>query len=246
MTIVVTGGARGIGRACVLGAADRGWPVVFSWVADADAAARTAADAGAAGGRALAVRADAASEADTIALFDAAEAFGGPVRGVVVNAGVVAGAAPLAAMTADRLRRMVEINLLGALLTAREAARRLARGRGGPGGAVVLMSSAAARLGAPGLFVDYAATKGALDTLALGLARELGPEGVRVNAVRPGIIDTDIHAAAGEPDRAARLGPTAPLGRAGAAEEVAAAALWLLSDEASYVTGAIVDVTGGR
>jgi NAD(P)-dependent dehydrogenase (short-subunit alcohol dehydrogenase family) len=246
MTIVVTGGARGIGRACVLGAARRGGTVVFSWVADAGAAARTAADAGAAGGRALAVRADAASEADTAALFDAAEGFGGPVRGVVVNAGIVAEAAPLAAMTAERLRRMVEVNLLGALFAAREAARRLARGRGGAGGSVVLMSSAAARLGAPGLFVDYAATKGALDTLALGLARELGPEGVRVNAVRPGIIDTDIHAAAGEPDRAARLGPTAPIGRAGTAEEVAATALWLLSDEASYVTGAVIDVTGGR
>lgn len=238
--LVVTGGSRGIGRALVLGAARAGWRVAFSWVSDEGAAARTAAEAGA-----LAVRADAASEADTLALFDAAAALG-PLRGVVANAGVVAPGMRLADMGADRLRRMLEANTLSALLTAREAARRMSTARGGQGGALVLVSSAAARLGAPGEYVDYAASKGALDTLAVGLAKELGPEGVRVNAVRPGVIDTDIHASGGRPDRAAAVGATAPLGRAGTAEEAAAAVLWLLSDDASYTTGALLDVSGGR
>jgi NAD(P)-dependent dehydrogenase (short-subunit alcohol dehydrogenase family) len=238
--LVVTGGSRGIGRAVVIGAAAAGWRVAFSWVADAAAAGRTAADSGA-----LAVRADAASEPDTLALFDAAAALG-PIRGVVANAGAVAPAMKLADMDLARLRRMLEINALGALLTAREAARRMSAARGAGGGSLVLISSAAARLGAPGEYVDYAASKGALDTLAVGLAKELGPEGVRVNAIRPGVIETDIHASGGRPDRAAALGATAPLGRAGLPQEVAAAALWLLSDAASYASGAVIDVAGGR
>lgn len=240
MHILVTGGARGIGAAACRLAGARGWDVTFSYRAAGDAAAGTADAVRVAGGRALAVRAEAASEPDTLALFDAAEAAFGPVTGVVVNAGIVAPGLPLAEMPLDRIREVVEVNLIGALLTAREAARRLR------GGSIVLVSSAAARLGAAGEYVDYAASKGAVDTLAVGLAKELGPRGIRVNAVRPGLIETEIHASGGAPDRAARLGATAPLGRAGTAEEVAASIVWLLSDEASYVTGAHLDVAGGR
>jgi NAD(P)-dependent dehydrogenase (short-subunit alcohol dehydrogenase family) len=149
-------------------------------------------------------------------------------------------------MSAERMWRVFEVNVLGAFLTAREAARRMSKSSGGTGGSIVLMSSAAARLGSPNLYVDYAGSKGAIDTLTLGLAKELGPEGVRVNAIRPGLIDTDIHASGGEPDRAFVLGATAPLGRPGSAEEIAEAAVWLISDAASYVTGALLDVAGGR
>lgn len=238
--LVVTGGSRGIGRAIVQGAAQAGWRVAFSWVADDAAASGLATRTGA-----LAIRADAASEPDTLALFDAAAALG-PIRGVVANAGVVAPGMKLAEMDLARLRRMLETNTLSALLTAREAARRMSTARGGKGGSLVLISSVAARLGAPGEYVDYAASKGALDTLAVGLAKELGPEGVRVNAIRPGVIETDIHASGGRPDRAAAVGATAPLGRAGLPQEVADAALWLLSDAASYASGAVIDVAGGR
>jgi NAD(P)-dependent dehydrogenase (short-subunit alcohol dehydrogenase family) len=165
---------------------------------------------------------------------------------VIANAGIIAPTAKLADMSAERMRRIFEVNTLGAFLTAREAARRMSKSLGGTGGSIVLMSSAAARLGSPNLYIDYAASKGAIDTLTLGLAKELGPEGVRVNAIRPGLIDTEIHASGGEPDRAHVLGATAPLGRPGSAEEIAEAAIWLISDAASYVTGALLDVAGGR
>ncbi len=170
----------------------------------------------------------------------------GRLTGVIANAGIVAPSARLVEMSAECMRRVFEVKVLGAFLTAREAARRMSESAGGAGGSIVLMSSAAARLGSPNLYVDYAASKGAIDTLTIGLARELGPEGVRVNAIRPGLVETEIHASGGEPDRARALGRSAPLGRPGAPEEIAEAAIWLLSDAASYVTGAILDVTGGR
>ncbi len=179
-------------------------------------------------------------------MFDAATRALGPLSAVVANAGVAAPVARLADMSGERLRRMLEVNVLGALLTAREAARRMSQSAGGLGGSIVLISSTASRLGAPNTYVDYAASKGAVDTLTIGLAKELGPEGVRVNAVRPGLIETEIHLATGEPDRALTLGRSTPLGRPGTPEEVAEAALWLMSDAASYVTGAILDVAGGR
>jgi NAD(P)-dependent dehydrogenase (short-subunit alcohol dehydrogenase family) len=244
-TIIVTGGSRGIGRAVVLGAAKRGWDTAFSYISDSDGAAQTAEQARSLGTQSVAVQADSRSEAETIALFDAGAALG-PITGCVVNAGVVDHAAPLADMSADRLRRMMEINVVGALLTAREAARRMPFSKGGQGGSIVMMSSAAARLGSPNLFLDYAASKGAIDTATKGLALELANDGVRVNAVRPGIIDTEIHASGGIPDRVETLGPLTPMGRAGSAEEVASSTLWLLSEDSSYVTGAHLDVGGGR
>ncbi|MCK6441197.1 SDR family oxidoreductase [Elstera cyanobacteriorum] len=245
-TIVITGGSRGIGRATAVLAGARGWSVTVNYTRDAAAAADTVAAVSAAGGKALAVQGDVTVEADVIHLFDAAQAAFGPLDGVVVNAGIVAPAACLADMSLDRLTRMFEVNILGAYLTAREGAWRLPLDRGGRGGSIVLVSSAASRLGSAGQYVDYAGTKGAMDTLALGLSRELAGQGVRVNAVRPGIIETDIHASGGQPDRAQTLGSTSPLGRPGRAEEVAEAILWLLSDAASYTTGALLDVAGGR
>jgi NAD(P)-dependent dehydrogenase (short-subunit alcohol dehydrogenase family) len=194
----------------------------------------------------LTIQGDVAEEADVIALFDRTAASYGRIDGVVVNAGIVAPSLPLAEIGVERLRRMFDVNTLGAYLTARECARRLPRDRGGAGGSVVLVSSAATRLGSPFEYIDYAGSKGALDTLTIGLAKELARQGVRVNAVRPGLIDTEIHASGGAPDRAQRLGATTPLGRPGRAEEVAEAIIWLLGDASTYVTGAILDVSGGR
>jgi NAD(P)-dependent dehydrogenase (short-subunit alcohol dehydrogenase family) len=245
-TIVITGGGRGIGRATALQAGALGWSVAINYLGDAASAEATAAEVRALGGRAMTRRGDVAVEADVVALFDAAESELGGLDGVVANAGIVAPSLPLAEMGADRLRRMFEVNVLGAYLTAREAARRMSRDRGGEGGAIVLVSSIAARLGSPFEFVDYAGSKAAVDTLTVGLSKELGAQGVRVNAVRPGLIETEIHASGGQPDRAQRLGATTPMGRAGRAEEVAEAIVWLLGDAASYVTGSILDVAGGR
>ncbi|TDU00506.1 NAD(P)-dependent dehydrogenase (short-subunit alcohol dehydrogenase family) [Azorhizobium sp. AG788] len=239
--IVITGGSRGIGRAAALQAGARGWSVAVNYVRDAAAAEEVVTGIAKAGGKAIAVQGDVAEEADVLRLFDAAETAFGPLSGVVVNSGVVAPPSRLADMDLARLRRMFDINLLGAMLTAREGARRLTQG-----GSIVLVSSAAARLGGPNEYVDYAASKGALDTLAIGLSKELGPQGIRVNSIRPGLIETDIHASGGQPDRAQRLGTSAPLGRPGRADEVGEAIVWLLSDAASYVTGSIMDVTGGR
>jgi NAD(P)-dependent dehydrogenase (short-subunit alcohol dehydrogenase family) len=245
-SILITGASRGIGRATALLAGAAGWSVGINFVSDAAAADETAGLVRAAGGRAATLRGNVAVEAHVIDMFDAAVTELGPLDGVVINAGIVAPPQPLADMSAQRIQRMFDTNTVGAYLCAREAARRLSRSRGGHGGSIVIVSSIAARLGSPGEYVDYAGSKAALDTLTIGLSKELGPEGVRVNAVRPGLIDTDIHASGGQPDRAERLGRNAPLGRAGRAEEIAAAIVWLLSDAASYASGAILDISGGR
>jgi NAD(P)-dependent dehydrogenase (short-subunit alcohol dehydrogenase family) len=245
-TILITGGSRGIGRATAILAGKRGWSVGVNYVGNREAAERTVRDVVAAGGRAVAIAGDVAREADVIAMFNATrDAFGG-LDGLVNNAGIVAPSMPFADISIERMRKVFDTNILGAYLCAREAARRLSKSRGGKGGVIVNLSSMAARLGAPNEYVDYAGSKGAMDAMTLGLAKELGPDGVRVNAVRPGLIDTDIHASGGRPDRAATLGATTPLGRAGTAEEVAEAIIWLASDASSYVNGAIIDVSAGR
>ncbi len=244
--VLVTGASRGIGAATARLAAARGWAVGVNYTRDAGSADALVAELLGRGARAVAIRGDVAVEADVIAMFDTVERELGPLRALVNNAGIVAPPLPLAEMDLARLTRLFDVNVLGAYLCAREAARRLPTDRGGRGGAIVNVSSLAARLGSPNEYVDYAGSKGAVDTLTLGLARELAPHGVRVNAVRPGLIDTEIHASGGQPDRAERLGALTPMGRPGRAEEVAEAILWLLDDAASYVTGTLVDVGGGR
>ena len=241
--VLVTGGSRGIGRACALLAAREGHAVGVNYRREKAAAESLVAEIATRGGRALAVPGDVTNEADVVAMFAAAESALGPLGAVVVNAGIVAPTAKLVDMDLARMRRVFEVNCLGALLTAREAAKRLAKNGGG---SIVFISSAAARLGSPNLYVDYAASKGAIDTLTKGLSVELAPQHIRVNGVRPGLIETDIHASGGEPDRAKTLGATAPMGRAGTPDEIAEAVVWLMSDAASYVTGAILDVSGGR
>ncbi|AHI65851.1 SDR family oxidoreductase [Burkholderia thailandensis] len=244
--VLITGASRGIGRATALLAAAHGWSVGINYAHDAAAAEATADAVRAAGAQACIVRGDVANETDVIAMFDAVQSAFGRLDALVNNAGIVAPSLPLADMDVARLKRVFDTNVLGAYLCAREAARRLSTDRGGMGGAIVNVSSIAARLGSPNEYVDYAGSKGAVDTLTLGLAKELGPRGVRVNAVRPGLIATEIHASGGQPGRAERLGAQTPLGRAGEADEVAEAIVWLLSDAASYVTGALLDVGGGR
>ncbi len=244
--LLVTGGSRGIGAATAVHAARAGWDVAINYTRDAQAAETVAGAVRALGRRALVVQADVAEEAQVLAMFAAVDAALGPVTGLVNNAGVVDLPARVDEMSLQRLQRMWAINITGTFVCTREALKRMSRRHGGPGGAIVNLSSAAARLGAPNQYVDYAASKGAIDTFTLGLAREVAAEGVRVNGVRPGIIDTDIHASGGLPDRAAQMAPSVPLQRAGTSQEVAAAIVWLLSDEASYATGTIIDVTGGR
>ncbi|MFF2007561.1 SDR family NAD(P)-dependent oxidoreductase [Streptomyces sp. NPDC058195] len=240
---LVTGGSRGIGAATCIRLASEGHDLALGYVRDAEAAERTAAAVRSAGARCVTVRADTAEEADVERLFDTVAERLGPLTGLVNNAGVTGPLGRLADTSAETLRRVVDVNLLGYLFCCRRAAKDLAAGGGG---AIVNLSSVAATLGSPGDFVHYAATKAATDALTVGLSKELGPDGIRVNAVAPGMIDTEMHAMAGDPDRALTALPTIPLGRVGAAPEIAAAISWLLSAEASYVTGAVLRVSGGR
>lgn len=243
---IVTGASRGIGAetARLLGAA--GYSVVVNYARQAEAAETIAAAIMEAGGKAVAAQGDVGREEDVLALFRTADERFGPVTALVNNAGVLQPQSRLADMTAERMHRILAVNVVGTLLCSREAVRRMSTANGGLGGAIVNLSSVAARLGGPGEYVDYAASKGAIDAFTIGLAREVAAEGIRVNAVRPGIILTDIHASGGEPGRPERLRSAIPMQRAGTAEEVAATIVWLLSDAASYVAGTIVDVTGGR
>jgi NAD(P)-dependent dehydrogenase (short-subunit alcohol dehydrogenase family) len=241
--LVVTGGGRGIGAETARLAAQRGYAVAVNYRTNRIAAESLVRKLG---GQAIAVQADVASEPDVVRLFQTVDRALGRVTALVNNAGVVDRGTRVADMTAARIARMLAINVTGSFLCAREAVRRMSTRQGGAGGAIVNVSSIAARLGGAGEYVDYAASKGAIDTFTVGLAKEVGPEGIRVNAVRPGIIRTEIHVASGDPGRVERIGATAPLQRPGEPEEVARTILWLLSDEASYMTGALVDVSGGR
>jgi NAD(P)-dependent dehydrogenase (short-subunit alcohol dehydrogenase family) len=244
--LIVTGGSRGIGAATARLAAERGYAVCVNYRKNQAAADALVSEITAAGGDALAVGADVASEPDVVRLFETVNARLGPLTALVNNAGILEKQTRVEDIDAARIDRVFATNVRGAFICAREAVRRLSTAHGGPGGAIVNVSSRAAQLGAPGEYVDYAASKAALEALTVGLAREVAAEGIRVNGVRPGIIYSDIHADGGEPGRVDRLGPTLPMRRGGEAIEVARAILWLLSDEASYSTAAFIDVAGGR
>ena len=244
--LLVTGGSRGIGAATCELAAAQGWAVAINYAERADAACALAERIRNQGGQALALQADVANEAQVLAMFAAIDQQLGRLSGLVNNAGVVDVKARLDEMEMARWRRMFDINVMGSLLCAREAVRRMSTRHGGAGGSIVNVSSAASRMGSPGQYVDYAAAKGAIDTFTLGLAKEVAAEGIRVNAVRPGLIDTEIHASGGLPDRVRELGPQVPMQRGGRAEEVAQAIVWLLGPQASYTTMSLMDVSGGR
>jgi len=244
--MIVTGGSRGIGAATARLAAMRGYAVCINYVKDRSSAHKLVNEIEGAGGKAVAVTADVASEADVVRLFETVDRKLGRVTALVNNAGIVGLRQRVEDMSAGRIERMLAVNVTGSFLCAREAVKRMSTRHGGRGGAIINVSSVAARLGGPGDYVDYAASKGAIDTFTVGLAREVGAEGIRVNAVRPGVIRTEIHAASGDPERLERIGATAPLKRPGEPEEIARTILWLASDEASYITGAIVDASGGR
>ena len=244
--IVITGGSRGIGAATARLAAGRGNDIAISYVRDEAAAGQVVAACASVGARAIAVRADVAAESDVVALFETVVAEFGRIDIVVNNAGVLHRAARLDEFEIERLQEVVAVNVVGAIVVAREAVRRMSTRHGGPGGAIVNVSSAASYLGSPNEFIDYAATKGAVDSMTIGLAKEVATEGIRVNAVRPGLIHTDIHALSGIEDRVGKLAPNVPMQRGGTADEVAEVIMWLASDAASYVTGTLVNCSGGR
>jgi len=243
---LITGASRGIGAATARLAASKGIDVVVNYVSNAVAADVVVGDCRAAGVQAIAVQADVAVESDVQRMFDIASAELGPPSILVNNAGILHPQARLDTYPYGRLREVFDVNVIGAFLCAREAVQRMSTRHGGLGGSIVNVSSAASYLGSPDEFIDYAASKGAIDTLTIGLAKEVGGEGIRVNAVRPGLIDTEIHASTGEPGRAARLSANVPMRRVGTADEVAATIMWLASDAAAYVNGAIVNCSGGR
>lgn len=244
--MLVTGGSRGIGAATARLAARRGFAVCINYLRDRDAADEVVRQIEAAGGTAIAVAADVSRESEVMRLFGTLDATLGPITALVNNAGILERQARVEDMTADRLHRVLATNVVGYFLCAREAVRRMSTRRGGRGGAIVNVSSAASRLGSAGEYIDYAASKGATNTLTIGLAQEVAAEGIRVNAVRPAFIHTDIHASGSEPGRVERVAPSVPMRRGGHPDEVARAILWLLSEEASYSTGAFIDVSGGR
>ena len=244
--VLITGGSRGIGAATALLAAQQGYAVAVNYSANSLAADEVVRLIRADGGQAITVQGDVAREADVLAMFEKVDAKFGRLSALVNNAGVVDQTSRVDAMSLERLQRMFEVNVFGSFLCAREAVKRMSTRYGGGGGCIVNVSSAAAKLGAPGQYVDYAAAKGAIDTFTVGLAKEVALEGIRVNAVRPGIIETDIHASGGLPNRARDLAPQVPMQRAGTAHEVAEAIVWLLSKQSSYTTGTLLDVTGGR
>jgi NAD(P)-dependent dehydrogenase (short-subunit alcohol dehydrogenase family) len=242
---IITGGSRGIGRATAIAAAARGFKICVGYASNEAAAKNVVSAIEAKNGKAIAVRCDVGSEGDILALFEAADKFG-TLAALINNAGIVGASSRVDEMAAERIQRMMSVNVTGSILCAREAVKRMSTRYGGKGGVIVNLSSVAARLGAPNTYVDYAASKGAIDSFTIGLGYEVAGEGIRVAAIRPGLIDTEIHASGGEPDRAHRLAHMVPMKRVGSAEEIANAIVWLMSDDASYVTSAILDVSGGR
>jgi NAD(P)-dependent dehydrogenase (short-subunit alcohol dehydrogenase family) len=243
--VIITGASRGIGRAAAIAAAERGFRIVVGYASNQAAADEVVDQIERKNGKAIAVKCDVAHEKDILALFKAADEFG-TLGALVNNAGIVGPSVRVEDMSAERIQRMMAVNVTGSILCAREAVKRMSTRRGGKGGVIVNISSVASRLGSANTYVDYAASKGAVDTFTVGLGHEVAAEGIRVAAIRPGLIDTEIHASGGEPDRAHRLAPMVPMKRVGTAQEIANAIVWLISDEASYVTSAILDVSGGR
>jgi NAD(P)-dependent dehydrogenase (short-subunit alcohol dehydrogenase family) len=242
---IITGGSRGIGRAAALAVAARGYKIVVGYASNEAAAQSVVAAIEAKNGKAIAVKCDVGREHDILELFKAADKFG-TLGALINNAGIVGPTTRVDQMSAERIERLLAVNVTGSILCAREAVKRLSTRHGGKGGVIINLSSVAAKLGSPNTYVDYAASKGAIDSFTIGLAQEVASEGIRVAAIRPGLIDTEIHASGGEPDRAHRLASTVPMKRVGTSDEIANAIVWLLSDEASYVTSAILDVSGGR